>query len=473
MSVGPSKPSPILVPVLLFFGLALLLFITVLILFVTNTPTAIAPTETPVFVTITSAASLTPTNTSTVTLTPRPTWTLRPSSTATQTFTPTNTSTPTLIKTLTPAKPGQYNTFYELKPWTLADQSYAIELMKVNTILKSTDANFQALAYAEFEGILRFPEAIEATSWEWDRAYNWLRINNPNGIAAYSQLIQSGIMSGQVRIEDLPTWFASNETRLELKTAPQTPLPGELSRVLIELVGPGSAYLWLVETPTETAIYPLINDINYDQSHTNMYLYSDLTGDLSPEVFIDREQTPGSTTFYPPHIFDLSDLPPVELPIQDQPPMDFGLEPSLQAEAISTTLPTSSLRLTSTLMPSCPAYASQEYTWQGDSFSIAPFTYRLEPVYDLRAYCEDVLDAASVSWGPYAAITVAEAMLKIWPPDMDTQGNPYPPDAYDQLRYRLGTLYALADRPEDAVKTMSQIVNTPVVADFELGDTRQ
>jgi hypothetical protein len=465
MSADSPKPSPLLVPILLIFALAVLFFLAALVLFVTKTPTSEVATNTPVFVTITSAPSLTPSNTSTITLTPRPTWTLRPSSTATRTPLPTDTATPTLIKTITPAKPAQYNTFYQLKPWTLSEQTNAIELMQANTVLKPTNANFQALAYAESEAILRFPEALEASSWEWDRAYNWVRINNPNGIASYSDLFEAAITSGQVRVSDLPTWFATHETRLALNVASQTPMPGELSRALLELTGAGSAYLWLVETPTGTTIYPLFNDIDYEQPHTNNYSYADFTADAAPDVVFFRQSTPGSTTFFPPRIFDLSGSPPTELSIQDQPPMDFGLEPSTSTQVVSSTMQGSTFRMTSLLMPSCPAYASQDYIWQAGSFSVTPFAYSLEPVFDLRAYCEDVLDTATASWGPNAAITVAEAMLEIWPPELDTQGHPYPPDAYDQLRYRLGILYALANKPDDSVRILNEIVNEPIVPD--------
>jgi hypothetical protein len=114
-------------------------------------------------------------------------------------------------------------------------------------------------------------------------------------------------------------------------------------------------------------------------------------------------------------------------------------------------------------MPSCPAYATQEYRWQDNKFIVSPFEYKLEPVYDLRAYCEDVLDAATAGWGPEAAITVAETMLEIWPPETDLRGQPYPVDAYDELRYRLGVLYALADQPDKAIQVLNEIIDTPIV----------
>jgi hypothetical protein len=464
MANGTSKPSPYLIPVLIFFAVAILAFLGMAYSYFSKSPASPTSTSTPVFVTLTSAPSATPSSTSTITLTPRPTWTLRPSSTASKTPLPTNTSTPTLIKTITPAKPGQYNTFYELKPWDLSEQTNTIEQLNVNAILTQSDAAYQALAYAESEGIIRFPQALEAVSWEWDRAYNLVRIKDPQGIASYSEIIQSAINSGQVRSTDLPTWFSTYETRLALKVFPQAAQPGELGRSLIEISGEaGSAFLWLVENPSETSIYPLIDDIDYSQPHENAFLYEDITSDGQPDLTFYRKLTPGDTSLVLPTIFDISAMPPVQLPIEDQPPMDFGLEPQTEAEVITDTLSGATLRSTSILMPSCPANVSQDYAWDGNQFTVTPFIYRLEPVYDLRAYCEIVLEAASTGWGPEAAITIANAMLPIWPPETDTQGQPYPDDAYDQLRYRLGVLYALADQPEESIRMMNEITDTPSV----------
>jgi hypothetical protein len=102
-----------------------------------------------------------------------------------------------LIRTITPARPAQVNDHYELKPWDLAEQSRSIELLKANTILIPSDSAFQALAYAEGEAILCFPDALDATAWEWDRAYNLVRINDPEGMSLYSDLIKSAITTGQ------------------------------------------------------------------------------------------------------------------------------------------------------------------------------------------------------------------------------------------------------------------------------------
>jgi hypothetical protein len=463
MTTGSTKRSPYLIPVLILFILAILLFLAMLINYISHPATS--PTLTSILfpVTPTTITSPTPSTTSTITQTPRPTWTLRPSSTTTQTPTYTSTTTPTLIRTITPAKPANFNDRYELKPWDLGEQDRTIELLKANTILKPSVDNFRALAYAEAEAYIRFPQSLEATTWRWDRAYNLVRINDSLGISLYSILIQSAIASGQVRATDLPGWFSLYETRLELQISPLPPQPGELGRELIELIGDGSAYLWLVENPSGISVYPLLNDINFPQPHENAYLYDDLTGDTSPELVIYRRADPGETILVTPHIFDLSVIPPVELPIQDQIPIDFGLTIQMKAETAIDLQGGSKLQVTYTLLPACPAYASQEYAWNGSEFTATPLTYELVPVPDNLAYCEVVLDEASSGWGPEVAITIANSLLGSWPPKTDIQGQPYPIDANDQLRYRIGVFNALAGQPSEAIRLMSEIIDAPVV----------
>jgi hypothetical protein len=167
--------------------------------------------------------------------------------------------------------------------------------MKAETILTDSNESFSTLAYAEGEAYLRFPEAVNATEWLWDRAYNLIRVNDPQAMPLYSDLFQAAIASGQVRSNDLSTWFSQYETRLTLHTSPLSPQPGELGRELIELRGDGSAYFWLVEKPNGVYVYPLINDIDHDQPHENAYLYDDLTGDAHPELVIYRSTSPGNT----------------------------------------------------------------------------------------------------------------------------------------------------------------------------------
>jgi hypothetical protein len=166
----------------------------------------------------------------------------------------------------------------------------------------------------------------------------------------------------------------------------------------------------LVENPTSTSVYPLINDIDFTQRHENAFVYGDLTGDTSPELVIYRRINPGVTLLIAPHIYDLSVSPPVELLLQDQVPVDFGLEPRLDVQVVSDSQGSNLLRVTFLLLPACPTYVTQEYTWNGNSFINTPLQFELVPVTGLEAYCEVVLDEASSGWGPEAAITIANAI---------------------------------------------------------------
>jgi len=465
MATGSSQRSALLVLLLVIFILAILLFIGVLFNYLQHPSASPTITQVRLLATLTPVPSLTPTNTSTITLTPRPTWTLRPSATVTQTSTPSRTPTPTLIRTITPAKPARYNDRYELKPWDLTQQERTIELLKANTILTPSNATFSVLAYAEGEALLRFPDSLDAVNWRWDRAYNLIRIRDQQAIRLYTDLIKSAISSRQVRSADLPTWFNLYETRLALQISSLTPQPGELGRELIEITGAGSAYLWMVETPTGAEIYPLLNDIDFTQPHENAYLYADLTNDGSPDLVIYRVTTPGVTQFIPPHIFELSSTLPVELPLQEEVPIDFGLEPRTKVEVSTSSTSTTSLRLTNILMPSCPTHVTEEFSWNGEYFSTSQLQYELVLQEGFLAYCQLVIDEATANWGPDATISIITPLLDLWPPEQDIKGQPYPVDAPDQLRYRLAVEYALADNQSRALSLLSEIIDTPTVPD--------
>ena len=464
METRPNNPPVFTVILIVVFSLALLLFFAVVVNFAQQPASQPTLTSRPLLFTYTSPPSPVATHTSTITLTPRPTWTLRPSSTVTETPLPTATTTSTLARTLTPASPANFNDRYELKPWDLSQQVQTVELLQANAILSHTDASFRALAIAEGEASLRFPAALDAVAWSWDRAYNLLRIDDTLGIALYSQSIQSILSSGQVRVDDLPAWFAENESRLALNLYPLPALPGELSRGLIELVGEGSAFLWLVETPLEVTVHPLQNDLDFDQAHVNAFMYADLTGDVTPELVIYRQSTPGLTQLTIPLIFNLSVSPPVMLPVEHQVPVDFGFEPQLDVEIASRDNGKPSLRTSYLLLPACPTYVSREYTWNDSEFTASPLTYELVPLPESLAFCDLVLEAAFSSWDPLAALVVAAPLLESWPPQVDIDGHPYPMDTLDQLRYRLGLASALAGQISQAVEYLDLVVDSPTTS---------
>ena len=299
--------------------------------------------------------------------------------------------------------------------------------------------------------------------WKWDRAYNLIRVGDPQAMNLYADLFQSAISSAQVRTSDLQAWFSQYETRLTVHTYSYPPQPGELSRQLIEITGNGSAYFWLVESPTGVNVYPIINDIDFNQPHENSYLYADLTGDAISDLVFYRHTSPGDTQKITPHIFDMSVLPPLELPIQEHSPIDFGLEPSAVVKVMTDASGQIQLQMTNTVLPACPTYINQAYAWDGSVFNLSPLQYDLLPLTGLESYCQVVVDTASSMWSPAAAISVTLPLLEIWPPQTNIQGKPYPPDARDELRYRLGILYALDGQSSEAIRYMNEIINAPTV----------
>lgn len=465
MEIRSSNRSLLAIILLSILALAAVIFLGLFIRYVSNQPPgATAIPMTSIF-TSTSSPTQQPSSTSTITLTPRPTWTLRPSATVTDTPTPTHTATPTLIRTITPAKPARYNDRYELKPWDLGEQQHTLELARANTTLLQSDDAYRLLAYAEGEAYVRFPEAIDAAQWHWDRAYNLMRVGDQEGMRLYAELIKSAISSGQTRSSDLTAWFTHYETRLTLQLVPFTPLPGELGRFVIEIRGDGSAYFWLVETPLGVAVYPLLNDMDYHQPHADAFFYIELTGDASPEVVVYRQETPGQTRLILPRFFDVSTTPPTELPIQPQLPVDFGLEARISVLGAANSLGKPSLLVTYHLLPACPVAVTQEFAWNGSQVSPSPLLYSLYPVTSLLPYCEIAVGNAVDKWGAQASITILDTLLPLWPPVSDTQGRPYPPDAIDQQRFQLAMAYALAGNAQVALDRLAQLVDSPTIPD--------
>jgi hypothetical protein len=87
-----------------------------------------------------------------------------------------------------------------------------------------------------------------------------------------------------------------------------------------------------------------------------------------------------------------------------------------------------------------------------------------QPDPDLLAWCEQVVDHASLKWAPELALAVAEPLLASWPPADDVQGDPYPADASDAWRFRVAMLEALSGQRSEAIQMFQTILDTPVIA---------
>ncbi len=448
-------------------AIAAALFLSMLINYIDSRP--VIPTQTPRLTTTASLApspSATLTASTTPTRTPRPTWTLQPTRTFTITPTPTTAATQagTRVPTLAPASPLADNIRYRLVAWDAARTQYMINMLKVKAELENTPAWHQALANALREALLRHPTLLETEQWQWDLALALAHTNDPLAAQQYASLIQAAVSAGQVRVNDLPGWFALHETSLSLTLYALPAQPGELNRRLLEIGGGGSAYLFLVETPAGTQVYPLLTDFNFDTPVPTTYLLADLTGDGSQELVIYHTRTDSSTTLPAPHIFNLASLPPAALPFQPETPFDFNMQAAVTYTVLEAGASSARLQMTAVFFAICPVQVTRPYTWDGEQFVSEPFHFALDPNTTVTGHCETVIDHAALAWGAETALALAEPLLPAWPPAATANGKPYPADAYDAWRFRLGLYQALAGNDAEALAYMNAIVANPVVA---------
>ena len=139
-------------------------------------------------------ATSTPTNSPTPlpSRTPIPTFT--PSNTPLPSPSPTSTPSP-LPPTLTPAYPVSTPSTYQLVTWdaTYADkiihymEAYPVILRQINPSLSAHEfnKNFYYATLLQAEAILRFPNAPQIDNWQWDYAYNLLRVKDTRALSRY------------------------------------------------------------------------------------------------------------------------------------------------------------------------------------------------------------------------------------------------------------------------------------------------
>lgn len=153
----------------------------------------------------------------------------------------------------------------------------------------------EAVAFAEAEALLRFPEAPDASSWAWDRCY-YLALSTPGSEAAdspelqcYAPLLASALNTGETTPVGLPAWFAARESRIALSVAElQGPERGP-SRWLI-IFGPEAswpqAYALLSNGRDGFTMQPLVSYLLYLRMASGQSASQDLTGDGFPELIL-------------------------------------------------------------------------------------------------------------------------------------------------------------------------------------------
>jgi hypothetical protein len=362
--------------------------------------------------------------------------------------------------------PVRFNDRYKLVPWT-ADLSVQAAQMAFDypdvTFPETADkakpayhAAFRAAADAYRETLLRFPNDPRAAEWQWKLAYALAQIGDPAAAQLYTDFIQGALKKGDLRVEDLPEWFNRQEPRLTLQIENIPTEPGQLNQDLIKIVE-GGVYLWLLETPTNLQVTPINENFNFETSPGTAHLLGDLTGDGKIEVAIFQPDPDQPTILAEPRIFNLSGIEPQELTVQPSPPFDLLTEYTASLESNSE----KELIFKANLFPACPVTITQGYTWDQTQFVPDPALIHFLPLPNYLQYCDPVYKHALSAWSASENLALIETLLPLWPPEKDLDGQPYPADAKDELRYRKGIFQALTSQFDGAVKTLQDLINTP------------
>jgi hypothetical protein len=467
-SARPLLPAFLMMLVVFFF-----IFMALRILYPPASLSRPTSTLRPPTVTITRTPAVTATFTATptITRTPRPTWTLRPTATRTITRTPAPTDTPLPPIMPTWVKPLQYNDLYLLRPWSPEEAEGVIELLQAypDTLYPTPadretstyNAAFTYVAYLQREALLRYPDGPKAEQWRWGLAYNLAHTNDPGVAEAYAALIQEAVDRQVIPLEKLPEWFSQYEHNLTLSIHHFTPPPGYLSRLLIEIkTTGGAAYLWLIESPRKIELFPLTSYFDFAHAIQVHFTAGDLTGDGIEELAIYADPPPGQTIPALPQVFSLTTGAPPQISFTPEPPFDLGTD-----FRVEWVIDRGLLRSTVTIYPACAVQEFQTYHWDGTQLAPDPLEYQIDPNPTQLEFCEGVIDHIASQWSAEVVIPMMESLLPVWPPLLDLAGKPYPADAKDEWRYRLGVYYALSGQFEHAQQTLKDLIAKPTATD--------
>lgn len=416
-----------------------------------------------------------PSSTSTLTLTPQPTFTPKPSVTPSITHTPSPSPTRTLPPTLTSAAPRAENERYALVEWTpdLADK--LIELLEAYPSTLSAFARgednagyYEAFKYAVFaqrEALLRFPTAPEADIWLWQLAYDQARTGDAQAGTSFAVLLTNKLNQGDLQLDELSAFGKEQFPQATISLYPLRASSGSLGSNLVEtsLEGNGAAFFWLLENSSGLDAYSLASNFDFIHSVDVGYFASDLTGDGNLDVLIYQSALPGSQKYDFPRIFNLDQLPPVELFFDPIIPPSIGTDFKVQWAPSDHTTEEGDLQFTTTLFPTCPLTVRHFYKWNGTTFELLRASYEVKPDPNLLASCGWVINHAIQTWGPEPTIHLMETVLPLWPPKETTEGKPYPQDALDEWRFRLGIYSALAGEMTQAREYLQEITINPAI----------
>jgi hypothetical protein len=330
--------------------------------------------------------------------------------------------------------------------------------------------SFYLAGLVEAEAVLRFPSDPQAAQWAWDSAYNRCLHFNTRVDQIYGSLIEDDLNYGRTDLQGLPAWFAAHEPRLNLKITPLSPLPGYTdSQVLFiapneKSITMGGIILWLVGDGKEFRTYPLRDQQWFQMGKDAAYSLSlvDVTGDGIPEAVTAYGHRDAGSDEKEVQVYDLHQVPPRNLTFEPEPDTFYlQFAPGWDTQAG---------RIEFQWMPVVddPVIYESEYRWDGQVLRETSASVRLRDDIEKDATLTDTLTTdmlLQVEGGHLLFVEPLKAMLESYPLGTHElySKNPYPVDARDGLRFRLGIALAFHDDAPGAIQQMQTIVNTPAV----------
>ncbi len=461
----------------------LTIVILALVLVITAYPTVLKPILAPATPLLPTSqpigtATLTATNTAspTITRTLRPTLTPSITPTPSQTLTPTITPTMAGPATLTPARPAVGDP-YKLVTWTpeLAEQAIALLTDYPNLLpddLRNEDNSgyrqaFQYAAIAQREALLRFPDVPQASGWRLGLAYSLAQLGDSQAGDIYADLIAKALNQAETQIDDLAMWFQNQEPRLRLNSIELLPPQGFVGSRLLEVSGPGSVFIWLLQSSSAFQAQALSGNLSFSSEPEMRTLLSDLDGDGVDEVAIFNF-SPDKDILEKPRVFNLSKAQARELTFQlGEDSLNIGTDFTNYWQIVKNEQGENDLQFVGRVFPVCPVNIIRTYHWDGEYLSLVDDRFQVEPVTETSNLCGYIVDHAANVWGPEAAIQIMETLLPEWPPAKMEDGKPFPPDVKDEWRYRLGVYYAQVGDLKEAIRYMSLVAKEPIVANSQ------
>lgn len=364
------------------------LFFLMAVLSACGSVTAV-PTHTPAAVlTAAPAPTQSPTHRQSATSLPTPSPTIRP--TATATIEPTWTPFPT--STLLVPTPVTGNG-YQLTTWTPDKAVQLIETLKnYPETLHLRDRGyldsgyyvaFQYAGLAELESALRFPQAQQAKTWQYDGAYNQFQSSSEDITRLYAGLIANALNQKETTLQDFETWFAKT-IPFRLNMYETKPPKGYQQSIILYLYKDsylfddeyaGGFAIWILQKGGTFSSYPLENawEIAYGDGDSTVEV-ADLSGDGITEVIIQNIDW-GSNGMHAGEMamYRLDQVPPQKISFDAPPP-----DPSIANWSVDQSKPvptiTFQVRVSTTSDMPCGSFsAGWQYQWKNDGLKFTGF----------------------------------------------------------------------------------------------------